>query len=75
MSRHMNGEKNSKNYKGKLDRISDGIVISLLRKDQKSSKEIEEQMKKLSKIQDNINLLKQKMTANGKGFIMIKSVL
>ena len=24
-------------------------------------------MKKLSKIQDNINLLKQKMTANGKG--------
>ena len=71
----MNGEKNSKNYKGKLDRISDGIVISLLRKDQKSSKEIEEQMKKLSKIQDNINLLKQKMTANGKGFIMIKSVL
>ena len=70
----MNGEKNSKNYKGKLDKISNGIVISLLRKDQKSSKEIEEQMKKLSKIQDNINLLKQKMTANGKGVIMIKSV-
>ena len=70
----MNGEKNSKNYKGKLDKFSDRFVISLLRKDQKSSKEIEEQMKKLSKIQDNINLLKQKMTANGKGVIMIKSV-
>lgn len=40
----------------------------LQRKDAKSSKEIEEQMKKLSKIQDNINLLKQKMAANAKEY-------
>ena len=43
------------------------------RKDAKSSKEIEEQMKKLSKIQENINLLKQKMAANAKGEIALES--
>ena len=47
------------------------LISFLFRKDQKSSKEIEEQMKKLSKIQDNINLLKQKMTANGKGNVHV----
>ena len=41
------------------------------RKDAKSSKEIEEQMKKLSKIQENINLLKQKMAANAKGMVVV----
>ena len=45
------------------------------RKDAKSSKEIEEQMKKLSKIQENINLLKQKMAANAKGEIALESSL
>ena len=64
----MSGEKNLKNYKGRKELIKKSRnKILNFRKDQKSSKEIEEQMKKLSKIQDNINLLKQKMTANGKG--------
>ncbi len=36
-------------------------------KDQKSSFEIEQQMKKLAKIQENINSLRQRMTANTKG--------
>jgi len=40
----------------------------LQRKDQKSSKEIEDQMNKLSKIQENINLLKQKMADNAKEY-------
>lgn len=38
-------------------------------KDQKSSFEIEQQMKKLAKIQENINSLRQRMAANTKGKI------
>lgn len=37
-------------------------------KDQKSSFEIEQQMKKLAKIQENINSLRQRMTANTKEY-------
>merc|ERR1719228_1900955 len=38
----------------------------LQQKDQKSSFEIEQQMKKLAKIQENINALRQRMSANTK---------
>ena len=41
----------------------------LQQKDQKSSFEIEQQMKKLAKIQENINALRQRMSANTKGEI------
>ena len=41
----------------------------LQQKDQKSSFEIEQQMKKLAKIQENINALRQRMGANTKGLV------
>merc|ERR1712127_292571 len=43
-------------------------------KDGKSSAEIELQMNKLAKIQENINIVKQKMVNNTKGRLALKSV-